>query len=77
MVDGESGSPEKSQSCKASIQCWAIIGPPAKRHLMAFRWWADDSPHIVVLNSFFPSPLMKKIPCHSWTPTDQTVWIRA
>ena len=24
--------PEKSQSHQASIQCWAIIGPPAKRH---------------------------------------------
>ena len=22
----------------------AIIGPPAKRHLMAFRWRADDGP---------------------------------
>ena len=28
-----SESPEKSQSYKASIQCWAIMGPPAKRHL--------------------------------------------
>ena len=27
-----SGSPEKSQNCQASIQCWAIIGPPGKRH---------------------------------------------
>ena len=25
------GSPEKSQSYQASNQCWAIIGPPAKR----------------------------------------------
>ena len=24
--------PEKSQSYQASIQCWAIIGPPAKRY---------------------------------------------
>ena len=22
----------------------AILGPPAKRHLMAFRWRADDGP---------------------------------
>ena len=29
-------SPEKSQSYKASIQCWAIIGP------LAFRWRAGD-----------------------------------
>ena len=28
-----SGSPEKSQSYQASIQCWAIVDPPAKRHL--------------------------------------------
>ena len=28
-----SRSSEKSQSYKASIQCWAIIGPPAKHHL--------------------------------------------
>ena len=28
-----SGSPEKSQSYQASIQCWATISPPAKRHL--------------------------------------------
>ena len=25
--------PEKSQSYQASIQCWAIIGTPAKRNL--------------------------------------------
>ena len=28
-----SRSPEKSQSYIASIQCWAIISTPAKRHL--------------------------------------------
>ena len=28
-----SGSLAKSQSYQASTQCWAIIGPPAKRHL--------------------------------------------
>ena len=28
-----SGCPEKSQSYQTSFQCWAIIGPPAKRHL--------------------------------------------
>ena len=28
-----SGSPEKSQNYQASIQCWVIIGMPAKRHL--------------------------------------------
>ena len=25
--------PLKNRSCQPSIQCWAIIGPPAKRHL--------------------------------------------
>ena len=29
---------------KASIRFRAIIGPLAKRHLMAFGWWADDGP---------------------------------
>ena len=32
-------SSEESQSCQLSIQCWAIIGLPAKS--MAFRWWPD------------------------------------
>ena len=34
---------KKSQSYQASIQCWAIIGPPAKRHSngvsLAGQWW--------------------------------------
>ena len=38
---------KKLQSYKASIQCWVIIGPPAKRQ-MAFRWRAGDGPLIVV-----------------------------
>ena len=33
--------PLKNRSYQASIQCWAIIGTQAKRHLMAFRWRAD------------------------------------
>ena len=40
----------------------AIIGTPAKHHLMVFRWWADDGPFIVV----FASQLKKK--CQCWTP---------
>ena len=32
--------PLKNRSYKANIQCWAIIGTPAKRHLMEFRWRA-------------------------------------
>ena len=35
-----SRSPEKSQSYEASIQCWAIIGPP----MMARLWWYFDPP---------------------------------
>ena len=35
-------TPEKSQSYPARFKCRAIIGTPAKRHSMAFRWWADD-----------------------------------
>ena len=42
-----SGSPEKSQSYQASIQCWAIICTPAKRHLnvvsLAGRRWPHFS----------------------------------
>ena len=38
-----------------AIQCWTIIGTPAKRHLMAFRWRADDDPLIVVLGCSLPS----------------------
>ena len=53
--------PEKSQNLGFSsntgpdtlknhiiIQCWAFIGMPAKCHLMAFSWQADDGPLIVV-----------------------------
>ena len=29
--------PLKNRSYQASIQCWAIIGTPAKRHLMAIQ----------------------------------------
>ena len=35
-------------SYPASIRCLAIIGPPAKRHQMAFRWRADDDQLLVV-----------------------------
>ena len=46
-------APEKSPSYPASIQYWAIIGPPAKRE-MAFRWWADGGPHR-------PRPTVKQV----------------
>ena len=52
--------PLKNGSYQASIQCWAIIGPPAKRHLMVFRWRAEDGPLIVVLGSSLPSSTKKK-----------------
>ena len=41
----------KNRSYQASIQCWANIGTPVKRHLMAFRWRADDGPLKGVLGS--------------------------
>ena len=37
-----SGSPEKSQSYQARIQCWIIIGTPAKRHLNGVLLAVDD-----------------------------------
>ena len=46
---------------KSSIQCWATIGPPAKRHV-AFRWQVVGGPLIVVFGSPL-SPLinLKKV----------------
>ena len=83
--------PLKNRSYQASIQCWAIIDTPAKRHLMAFRWRADDGPLIVVLGSSLPSSKKqkkkkqkkknkkqkKKKNVKSWTPSDKTSRIRA
>ena len=43
--------PLKNSSYQASIQCWAIIGTSAKRHLVAICWRADDGP----LGSSLPS----------------------
>ena len=40
----------KLQMYKSSIQCWATIGPPAKRHV-AFRWQVVGGPLIVVFGS--------------------------
>ena len=65
-----SGSPNKSQSYKASIQCWAIVGPPAKRHLngvsLAGRRW----PLILIFGSSLPLSTKKKRR-QSWTPFDK------
>ena len=46
--------PRNSQNYQASIQRWAIIGTPAKRHLKAFRWRADDGPLLVIFGSSLP-----------------------
>ena len=48
--------PLKNRSYQASIQCWAIIGTPAKR----VRWRADDDPLIVGLGSSIPSSTKKR-----------------
>ena len=46
---GKTGpDPLNNRSYQASFQCWAIIGTPAKRHLMAFRWQAYDGSLIVL-----------------------------
>ena len=40
---------------QASIQCWVIIGTPAKLHSkMAFHWRADNGPLLVVFESSPP-----------------------
>ena len=46
--------PWNSQNYQASIRRWAIIGTPAKRHLNAFRWRADDGPLFVIFGSSLP-----------------------
>ena len=46
---------------KASIRCHAIIGPLAKRHLMAFGWWADDGP---LLGLYGTSALFLRLPIY-------------
>ena len=58
------------------------VGPSSARQrnaiLMAFRWWANDCPLIVVCGSCLPRQLKKtkqqKI-CQIWTPFDKTFWI--
>ena len=50
-------NPLKNRSYQASIQCWAIIGTPAKRHLMAFRLRADDGP-LIVTGTWILPPLI-------------------
>ena len=66
----------------------AIIGPPAKRHLMVFRWQADDGPTLnagLVAMWFFKEswPVFLRNPVCLWffcgvrTPCPPPPWIRA
>ena len=63
----------KSQGYQASIQCWAIIGPPGKCHLngvsLAGRWWSANSGILIL-------PLLIKLKKMD-PPSDKTFWIRA
>ena len=52
--------PLKNRSYQASIQCWAIIGTPAKRAFMAFRRRTNDGPLIVYSDLPSPHQLKKK-----------------
>ena len=52
--------PLNIHSYQDSIQCWTIVGTPAKRHLMAFCWWAEDGQLKVVLGSSLHSSNKKK-----------------
>ena len=70
--------PLKYRSCQASIQCWVIIGTPAKRHLMVFfaggpmmvclKWYLDPLPS--------STKKKKRKKQHQWTPSGKTFWIR-
>ena len=56
-----SGSCGKSQSYQANSQCWAIISPPAKRHLNGVSlvdWWLPD---LIGIWIFLSSTLQKNI----------------
>ena len=59
-LSSNTGPDPVNRSFQASIHCWVIIGMPAKRHLMAFCWRADDGPLIVELGSSLPSSTIKK-----------------
>ena len=65
-----SGSPDRLQRYQASIQSWAIIGPPAKRH---FEWRFAGGPNMArflcYLDPLSPQLNKKKKRC-------QSVWIR-
>ena len=68
-----SGSPEKSQSYQASIQCLAIIGPPVKHHFndisLVGLWWPAFSVIVrPLLSSLTKSKERGRKHCQSWTP---------
>ena len=68
-----SKSSKTSPSYQTSIQCWAIIGTPAKRHLKGVSpagWWWPAYSGIWILKKM-------KTSFRSWTPSDKTFWIRA
>ena len=50
---------------------------------MAFRWRANDGPHIVAVGFSISHQLkkqqqqQKKKRCQSWTPSDKAFWIGA
>ena len=64
-----SGSPEKSQSYQATIQCWAIMGSPAKCHLngVSLGW-----PIKVAFCAIWILSLLTKKRCQSWTSSGKT-----
>ena len=70
----------KSQSYQSSIQCWALIGPPAKRHLngvlLAGHWLPVNS-GIWILPPLIKLKTKNKKTRQSWTLSDATSWIRA
>ena len=71
--------PAKSQTYKASIQCWAIIGRPGKHHLngvlLVGGWWPAYSGIWILSPPSYKKNKQKK--CQSWAPSDKTSWSRA
>ena len=59
--------PLKSQSYQASIKCWAIICPPAKRHSI-------DGTLLVLFGFSLPSSKKTR---QRWTSSGKAFWIRA
>ena len=51
-----------------------IIGTPANRHLMAFRWWADNGPLFLVIGIWDPPSFYQLKKHQSRTPSYKTFW---